>query len=86
MIRQIIIVENRSDLKFEGFEGEVVYVDDYLTGQDYLEQKSIQVVNLCRKHSYLSVGYYCSLLAEARGHRVLPSVKTMLDLSSKSMY
>jgi glutathione synthase/RimK-type ligase-like ATP-grasp enzyme len=86
LIRQIIIVENRSDLKFEGFEGEVVHVDDYLTGQNYLEQKSIQVVNLCRKHNYLSVGYYCSLLAEARGHRVLPSVKTMLDLSRKSMY
>jgi len=86
LIRQIIIVENRSDLKFEAIEGEVVHVDDYLTGQNYLEQRNIQVVNLCRKHSYLSVGYYCSLLAEARGHRVLPSVKTMLDLSLKSMY
>ena len=86
MIRQIIVVEHRSDLNIEGFEGEVVHVDDYLTGQDYIEQKQIQVVNLCRKHSYLSVGYYCSLLAEARGHRVLPSVKTILDLSRKSMY
>jgi len=86
LIRQIIVVETLSDLKFEGFEGEIVHVDDYLTGQNYLEQKNIQVVNLCRKHSYLSVGYYCSLLAEARGHRVLPSVKSMLDLSRKSMY
>ena len=86
MIQQIIVVETLSDLKFEGFEGEVVHADDYLTGQKYLEQKNIQVLNLCRKHSYLSVGYYCSLLAEARGHRVLPTVKTMLDLSRKSMY
>jgi len=86
LIRQIIVVETLADLKFEGFEGEVVHVDDYLTGQKYLEEKNIQVINLCRKHSYLSVGYYCSLLAEARGHRVLPSVRSMLDLSRKSMY
>ena len=71
LIRQIFVVENRSDLKFEGFDGEIVHVDDYLTGQSYQEEKNIQVVNLCRKYSYLSVGYYCSLLAEARGHRVL---------------
>lgn len=29
---------------------------------------------------YLSKGYYCSLLAEARSHRVLPSVRTINDL------
>jgi len=86
LIRQIIIVETLSDLKFEGFEGEIIHVDDYLTGQKFLEEKNIQVINLCRQHSYLSVGYYCSLLGEARGHRVLPTVKSMLDLSRKSMY
>jgi glutathione synthase/RimK-type ligase-like ATP-grasp enzyme len=32
------------------------------------------------------VGYYCSLLAEARGHKVLPSVRTINDLSRKSVY
>ncbi|KAB2926212.1 MAG: RimK family protein, partial [Candidatus Contendobacter sp.] len=33
-----------------------------------------------------SVGYYCSLLAEARRHRVIPSVRTLNDLSRKSIY
>ena len=86
MTTQIIVVENLSDWTFDGIEAEVVHVDDYLTGQDYFKQKNIQVINLCRSYRYLSVGYYCSLLAEARGHRALPSVKTMLDLSRKSMY
>ena len=86
MTRQIIVVENLSDWTFDEVEAEVVHVDDYLTGQDYFKQKNIQVINLCRSYRYLSVGYYCSLLAEARGHRALPSVKTMLDLSRKSMY
>ena len=86
MTRQIIVVEHLADWKFEGVEAEVVFADDYLTGRDYFKQKNIQVINLCRSSGYLSVGYYCSLLAEARGHRALPSVKTMLDLSRKSMY
>ncbi len=86
MTVQIIVVENLSDWKVEGVTAEVVHVDDYLTGRDYFKQRNIQVINLCRSYRYLSVGYYCSLLAEARGHRALPSVKTMLDLSSKSMY
>ena len=86
MSRQIIVVEQSADWKFPELEAEVVHVDDYLTGKDYFKQKNIQVINLCRSYRYLSVGYYCALLAEARGHRVVPSVKTMLDLSRKSMY
>ncbi len=86
MTSQIIVVENPSDWKMDGVNAEVVHVDDYLTGRDFFKQRNIQVINLCRSYRYLSVGYYCSLLAEARGHRALPSVKTMLDLSSKSMY
>jgi glutathione synthase/RimK-type ligase-like ATP-grasp enzyme len=44
------------------------------------------VINLCRSYRYLSLGHYCSLLAEARSHRVLPSVRTVTDLQSKSVY
>jgi len=83
---QIIVVENLADWKVDGVNAEIVHVDDYLTGRDYFKQRNVQVINLCRSYRYLSVGYYCSLLAEARGHRALPAVKTMLDLSSKSMY
>ena len=86
MSSQIIVVENIADWKLPQGELEVVHVDDYLTGRDYFKQSNIQVINLCRSYKYLSVGYYCSLLAEARGHRVVPTVKTMLDLSRKSMY
>ncbi len=86
MSRQIIVVENLADWSLPAGELEVVHVDDYLTGRDYFKQRNVQVINLCRSYKYLSVGYYCSLLAEARHHRVVPTVKTMLDLSRKSMY
>ena len=48
--------------------------------------RNLRVLNLCRSYRYLSVGYYCSLLAEARRHRVIPSVRTLNDLSRKSIY
>lgn len=86
MTTQIVVVESLSDWNVEGVQCDVVHVDDYLTGQEYFRQKNVQVINLCRSYSYLSVGYYCSLLAEARNHRVIPSVKSMLDLSRKSLY
>jgi len=86
MARQLFVVENLDDWR-EGFpESSVVHVDNYLTQDEYLKMRDVQVVNLCRGYRYLSTGYYCSLLAEARGHRVMPRVKTILDLSSKAMY
>ncbi|MGC4011268.1 MAG: RimK family protein [Pseudomonas sp.] len=64
-----------------------------LTAQEYLENnrasaqhKRVQVINLCRNYKYLGLGYYCSLLAEARGHKVTPSVRTISELARKSLY
>jgi glutathione synthase/RimK-type ligase-like ATP-grasp enzyme len=86
MATQIIVVEESADAALIGEGHTVVHVDDYLTRQEFFKQRNIQVINLCRSYRYLSVGYYCSLLAEARRHRVVPSVKSILDLSSKAMY
>lgn len=67
--------------------------EDIVTAQEYLEQtrdneqgKRVQVINLCRSYKYLGHGYYCSLLAEARGHKVIPSVRTISELTRKSLY
>ena len=86
MTQQLIVLENKADLDFMEVGCPVVHVDDYLTGQEYFKLKGVQVINLCRSYRYLSVGYYTSLLAEARHHRIIPTVKTMMDLSSKAMY
>lgn len=42
----------------------------------------VRVLNLCRTGRYQGRGYYVSLLAEARGQRPLPDVKTVEDLKS----
>ncbi|WP_040067668.1 RimK family protein [Pseudomonas batumici] len=83
----VIIVERKEDWT-SYFPSE-----DIVTAQEYLEQtrvsepgKRVQVINLCRSYKYLGHGYYCSLLAEARGHKVIPSVRTISELTRKALY
>lgn len=86
MAAQIVVVEQKSDWKAGYPDAIVVLAEDYVTQQEYLKLKDVRVLNFCRSYRYLSIGYYCSLLAEAREHRVIPSVKTVTDLQSKSIY
>lgn len=64
----------------------VAAVKDYLTGEHWVKRPHLHVINLCRDVSYQSLGYYASLLAEARGHRVIPTVSTLQDLTRKTLY
>jgi glutathione synthase/RimK-type ligase-like ATP-grasp enzyme len=73
-------------------------VEQLMTPQDYLvnwdeglhgakdNKERVKIINLCRNFKYLSNGYYCSLLAEARGHSVIPSIKVINDLSRSFFY
>ena len=64
-----------------------------ITTRDYLARPKLfaglgraKIINLSRSYNYQSKGYYASLLAEARGHRVIPTVETMLDLRELKLY
>ena len=52
----------------------------YLSDPALAEGTGRKVFNLCRSFKYQAAGYYVSLLAEARGHRPLPSVSAIQDL------
>lgn len=96
MSNTLIIVENEADVatytaseKVLTFEQYVAYqyqgsaeFNDDIKGERY---KRFRIINLCKSNDYLSIGYYCSLLAEARGHTVIPSVRTLNDLSQRSL-
>src|ERR1700733_7410954 len=64
-----------------------------ITTREYLARPKLfagpgrpKIINLSRSYNYQSKGYYASLLAEARGHRVIPSVETMLELREHKLY
>ena len=58
----------------------------FITRPERFRGRSVRVVNLSGDCVYLGTGYYASLLAEARGHKVIPSVQTILDLGRRSLY
>ena len=76
----IVVVEAPERWPFEVEGVEVVTAREYLTDPKYQELRGAAVYNLCRRYGYQTLGYYVSLLAQARGHRPLPSVATLQAL------
>ncbi len=81
MANLLIVTDQASDWQQYFPSEQVVSVDQYLDADWKASQRSVQVVNLCRDYDYMSTGYYCSLLAEARGHRVIPRVMAINDIN-----
>ncbi|MBN8728758.1 MAG: RimK family protein [Xanthomonadales bacterium] len=84
MSRLVIVVEKASDWGSYYPSDNVVTAEDYL--REPIDEERAHVINLCRNYKYLGTGYYVSLLAEARGHKVIPSVRTINDLRRRSLY
>ncbi|WP_419788313.1 GNAT family N-acetyltransferase [Pseudodesulfovibrio sp.] len=55
---------------------------DYLSDTNYANSNRFHVLNLCGSHKTHSIGYYVSLLASARNHRVTPSVMAVKDATT----
>ncbi len=64
------------------FTSESVITADMYLQEDQFSTSQYTVINLCSDLSYQSEGYYCSLLAQARKHKVLPSIETLNQLDS----
>src|SRR4051812_17268855 len=83
---QILIVVNDPEdwtLSIPGVE--LVAARSYLTDPRYTQMRRVRIFNLCRQYRYQSVGYYVSLLAEARGHKPQPSVATIQDMKLQTL-
>ena len=60
--------------------------DAYLEGQAGTVADGLTVINLCRSYQYRSRGYYVSLLADARRHRIVPSLETIQAINDPFVY
>jgi len=63
----------------------VVSARDYISSPEFIEMRRTRVYNVCGSYSYQSLGYYVSLLAEARGHKPVPDISTIRDMKSQTI-
>ncbi|WP_137388143.1 RimK family protein [Rhodoligotrophos defluvii] len=82
----LILVDQNRDFANADTPHKVMTSRDYLSRPNLFGEMKPKIINLARNYSYQATGYYCSLLAEARGHRIIPSVETMVELSKKTLY
>ncbi len=84
-MQSIVVVTREGDWPLELDGIRLVTAREYLTSREFSELRQAKVYNLCRHYRYQAFGYYVSLLAEARGHKPLPTVLTMQDLRSPAL-
>ncbi|MEZ5847629.1 MAG: RimK family protein [Geminicoccaceae bacterium] len=79
----LIVVDRMEDLPPDLRQGNVTTTREYLVSRPHGTRAVPKILNLSRDYGYQTRGYYCSLLAEARGQKVIPSVTTILELSRR---
>jgi glutathione synthase/RimK-type ligase-like ATP-grasp enzyme len=83
MTAPVVLVDRLEDLPVPRAGLTVVRTRDYLTDPKWIEAGRVRILNLSRDMVYLGLGYYASLLAEVRGHSVLPSAATVLRMKDR---
>lgn len=93
----LIVVDDPRDWPLEIRDAAVVAARSYLTdpataadpAADHAPARSMNhsviVINLCKSYRYQSLGYYVSLLTEARDHKPLPKMGVIGDLQSQNL-
>ncbi|GGE53410.1 carboxylate--amine ligase [Agaricicola taiwanensis] len=84
----VILVDNAKDFPNADTPHKVITTREYLARPRLFDAAAgrPKLINLSRSYAYQSRGYYASLLAEARGHRIIPTVETMLELRTRTLY
>ena len=77
----LILLDNLNDWKPYYETNSIIEASSYLK-QKLHDNDAKSVINLSNDYSYNSEGYYCSLLAQAKGHRVIPGVEVINKLET----
>jgi len=81
----LVVVTQAGDWPLQLQGARLITAKQYLTDPEFTAMRHAKVFNLCRQYRYQALGYYVSLLAEARGHKPVPTVMTMQDLRSPAL-
>ncbi len=85
MASYLLVVDNPDRWPLNVPDVQVVSARTYLTDPEYTAARKFRVINLCRSYRYQSAGYYVSLLGDAREHRPLPALATMVDMRTPTI-
>ncbi len=82
-----IVVDRAEDWVWSRDGLDIRTVDEFLANGERRPPRNLRrIINLCRRYAYLSAGYYCSLLAEARDEMPMPTVSDILCLERPAGY
>ncbi len=84
-MRKLIVVTNLKEWTLSIENVEVISARQYLTDPAFQGLRNVRIFNLCKNYQYQSSGYYVSLLADARGHKVIPNTLTLQDFRSQAI-
>lgn len=84
-MNKYIVVNQPENWTISPENTKIISSRDYLTNPEFAKLKNVRIFNLCRDYSYQSKGYYVSLLAEARGHSAIPTIKNLVDLGEPKL-
>ena len=79
-MQTVIVTDDPKSWSFLDELAPIVHALEYLSADEYHQNKSYRVINLCESYDYQTIGYYVSLLAQARDHKALPSVHSIQDV------
>ena len=81
----IVVTDHPENWGFLSPLASIIKAADYLSDEQYYQNKSMRVINLCQAYQYQTIGYYVSLLAQARDHKAVPSILNIQDVLSASL-
>ena len=63
----------------------LIDANTFLNSPTYRNAKDMRIFNLCSSYAYQTLGYYVSLLAQARKLRAVPNVATIEDFTDETI-
>ncbi len=83
--KNVIVINQPYKWIDSDINAKVISVKEYINNPIYQNTADYRIFNLCSSYKYQSYGYYVSLLASARGQRVIPNITVIRDFRIKNV-
>ncbi len=83
--QNIIVINQPFKWNNTAVNAQIISVKEYISNPIFQHNSNYRIFNMCTSYKYQSYGYYVSLLASARGQRVIPSITTIRDFRLRNV-